>query len=130
MIQLLRSYRRSRIIAAYIRQLGPALLKRYGLLDQYTVRQIEATARQLGIAMDCLPYAIALYRSEESENTRAIYALSQSCLDALRREIADAYFGGDMQYSTMQAIKLGQDYGWKGGMHTNWMQNIYGKTGF
>ena len=76
MIQLLRSYRRSRIIAAYIRQLGPALLRRYGPLDQYTVRQIEVTARQLGIALDCLPYAVALYRSEESENTRAIYALS------------------------------------------------------
>ena len=80
--------------------------------------------------MDCLPYAIALYRSEESENTRAIYALSQQCLDALRREIADAYFAGDVQYSAMQVIKLGQGYEWKGGMHTNWMQNIYGKTGF
>ncbi|MCK5874921.1 MAG: hypothetical protein KAG82_09550 [Alcanivoracaceae bacterium] len=130
MIHLLRSYRRSRIIAAYIRQIGPALLKRYGTMDQYAVRQIEATARQLGISLDCLPYAIALYRREESENTRTLYALSQPCLDALRKEIAEAYFAGDADYSAMQAIALGQAYPWKGGMHTNWMQNIYGKTGF
>lgn len=57
-------------------------------------------------------------------------ALSQPCLDALRKEIADAYFARDMQCSAMQAIKLGQDCAWKGGMHTNWIQNVYGKTGF
>ncbi len=83
--------------------------------DQYTVMQIETTAEVLKLSMQYIPYAIALYRHEESVNTLERHNISQEFLDILRAEIADAIYNGNTEYRANDSIKAGVPGGWKGG---------------
>ena len=111
-------------------ELGPALIKRYGSSDQYTVKQVEATIRDLKLNPDFIRYAIALYRSEESRNTLNLYSIGQSELNELRSEIAKALFPGNLKYTARDVIALNRVKGWGGGTHSNWMANKNGQSGF
>jgi hypothetical protein len=115
MFDLIRRYKLKKVFHNYLHQLGPELPRRYGMLDQYTVLQIEATAGVLKLSSQYLPYAIALYRHEESVNTIERHNISQEFLNILRAEIADAIFDGDTDFSASESIKAGSSYGWKGG---------------
>lgn len=115
MFDLIRRHKLKKAFYSYLQQLGPELPKRYGMTDQYTVMQIEATASALKLNMQYLPYAIALYRHEESVNTRERYNISQAFLDVLRAEIAEAIFNGNTEFRAADAIKISMPNGWKGG---------------
>ena len=130
MLSVIEKYKLNRAVESYINELGPALVKRYGGCDQYTVMQVEKTARSLNLGMQYISYAIALYRKDESVNTIDLYRIDQGFLDMLREEIAAAYFGGDIAFSAMSVVDLGRPRGWGGGVHRNWIANIHGKTGF
>ena len=130
MLSFIHRFKLNRAVESYIKELGPALVKRYGACDQYTVMQVEKTARSLNLSTQYISYAIALYRKDESVNTVGLYQIDQDFLDALREEIAAAYFGGDRSYSAMTVVDLGRPRGWGGGGHRNWLANMHGKTGF
>ena len=114
----------------YVLKLGPALIKCYGSSDQYTVKQVETTVRDLKLNPDFIRYAIALYRFEESKNTLNLYSIGQSELDCLRSEIAHSLFSGNLKFTASDVIAVGKSKGWSGGVHTNWMANKNGQTGF
>lgn len=121
MIDFIRNYRLNCAVNSYINELGPCLLKRYGAAEQYTVMQIKKTAKQLKLNEGCLPYAIALFRQDESKNTISLYRINQDFLDILRAEIAGAFFDGNTGYDARDVLRLGKPKGWKGGRPNGWV---------
>jgi len=115
MFDVFKKYDLKQAISGYLRKLGPALLKRYGSTDQYTVKQVEKTIRALGLEQQYIPYAIAMYRHDQSVNTLSLYRIDQDFLDILREEIADFLFGGSTIYDARDVIKLNKKYAWRGG---------------
>lgn len=115
MLDYLRRYRKNRAIKSYIHDLAPALFRRYGAREQYTVLQIKKTARQLGLDRRYLAYAVALYRHEASENSISLFRIGQAFLEMLRGEIAEALFEGDMNYRPADVLELTRPIPWGGG---------------
>ncbi len=112
----------------YIHVLGPALVQRYGPQDQFTVLQVQATARDLKLDLRFIAYAVALYRRDASVNTVTLLRVDQAFLDALRVEVADALFAGDTGYSAQAVLGLSKRAGWQGGAPPDWMENNRGRT--
>ena len=115
MFDMFRTYSLKDAVTDYVQKLGPVLLKRYGGADQYTVKQIEKTAKSLALEKRYIPYAIALYRHDASVNTLSLYRIDQGFLDVLREEMADFLFHGSSAYDARDVIKLNNKYAWKGG---------------
>jgi len=123
MLNFIKRYKIKKAFQSYLYKLGPALPGRFGMLDQYTVLQIESTAEILKLNMQYIPYAIALYRHEESVNTLERHNLSQEFLNVLRIEVADAIFNGNTEYRAGDSIKVGMAGGWKGGRPNGYVTN-------
>ena len=121
MINYIKQLKLRRAFDDYLSKLGPTLNRRYGVSDQYTVMQVEKTAAHLKLNMSYIPYAIALYRHEESKNTINLYRIDQDFLNILRNEIANAIFDGDLSYTAQDAIRLGSPKGWRGGRPNGWV---------
>ena len=119
MFDMFRTYTLRDAVTDYVQKLGPALLKRYGGADQYTVKQIEKTVRSLGLEKKYTPYAIALYRHDASVNTLSLYRIDQGFLDVLRDEVADFLFYGSDVYDARDVMKLNKKWAWKGGRDNN-----------
>lgn len=117
-------------IKQYVSVLGPALIKRYGTSEQYTVKQITKTVQALKLNNQYMSYAISLYRHEESENTINLYNIDQSTLNDVRSAISKMLFDGDMRYRSNDVVQLLKRNQWKGGSHGDWMANKRGQTGF
>ncbi len=128
MRRLLRNFRLNRTINQYVRVLAPALAKRYGMADQYTVLQIQKTAQDLRLPMRYMQYAVALFRHVESANTLAYYKVCQEELDCLRGQVADGFFNGNRNYRARDVIRLATPRGWRGGNSPDWYANYWGKT--
>lgn len=128
MIEYLRKRKLRKAFKSYIHELGPALVKRYGPQDQFTVMQVQATVEHLKLDTRFIAYAVALYRHEESENTINILGVNQDFLDKLRSEIANSIFDGNVRYSSKQVLDLSRRIGWQGGAPPNWMANKHGRT--
>ncbi len=108
--------------------LGPALVDRYGALDQYTVMQIQATAEKLKLGTRYLAYAVALYRYDESENTINILRVDQAFLDQLREEIAASWFDGDLDYRSEDVLRLSKTTTTKFAIAPDWRVQGRGHT--
>lgn len=128
MFEYLRKRKLQKAFRRYIHELGPALSKRYGMHDQFTVMQVQATAEQLNIETQYIAYAVALYRHEESENTINLLGVDQDFLNQLRTEIACSIFDGNVKYSSKDVLGLSRKIGWQGGAPPNWMANNRGQT--
>ncbi|VAW72670.1 hypothetical protein MNBD_GAMMA10-2536 [hydrothermal vent metagenome] len=118
MINFLNTFLRNRIIDKYIFELAPLLVKRYGALDQYTVPQLEKTAQSCRLSTQYIPYAIAIYRHEESNRTKKLYRINQQFLNILRAEISDSYFDG-YDYRAKDIIYLATPKGSQGNSTTD-----------
>lgn len=112
----------------YIHELGPALSNRYGLREQFTVMQVQATVEYLGLEDRFIAYAVALYRYEESDNTINLLGVDQLFLDQLRLEIAKSIFDGNERYNASDVLGLSKKTTWRGGAPPNWMANRNGQT--
>lgn len=121
MLSFLQHYRLRKTFNSYVMKLGPALVKRYGAKNQYSVMQIKKTAQHLTLDIQYLAYAIALFRHEESVNTLNIYRIDQAFLNILRREIADALFDGNTRYSSKDVLRAAKPRGWHGGKPNSWV---------
>ncbi len=128
MIEFWRRRRLRKAFNSYVQQLGPSLVRRYGPQDQFTVLQGQATVRDLKLDQRFLAYAVALYRHEVSEHTINVLKVDQAFLDALRREVADSLFAGDVTYSAQAVLGLSKRAGWLGGPAPDWIENQRGRT--
>ena len=128
MIEYFRRRRLRKAFVDYVFVLGPSLMERYGSYDQYTVKQILATAETLKLNTRYIAYAVALFRREQSENTVKLLGVNQGFLDDLRSEIANSEFDGNINYSTKDVIELSKKAGWHGGPAPEWMANKVGQT--
>ena len=128
MFGLFRQYKLRKTIQAYVREIGPYLLKNYGGSGQYTVMQIQAAIKVLKLNADYMPYAIALYRHEESINTVKRVWLNQVALDEIRLTIAQLLFDGNTRYRVEHVLELCKDRGWQGGQSPSWGANKSGRT--
>jgi hypothetical protein len=128
MLDYLRRYRLNRAIKSYVFDLAPALNRRYGMREQYSVLQIKKTARHLGLEPQYLAYAVALYRHEASENSISLFRIGPDFLQMLRREIADGCFHGDTSYRPKDVLRLTEPVRWGGTESPNWLANYFGHT--
>lgn len=128
MLKYLHKRRLRKAFKRYLYELGPALMKRYGSHDQFTVKQVQATAKELKLDTRFISYAVALYRQDESENTIKLLNVNQDFLDLLREEIAASFFDGNIKYTTRDVLGLSKKLGWRGGPPPNWMANKQGST--
>lgn len=126
-MRILNRYMKKRAIKKYIFVMTPALANGYGVLDEYTVLQLEQATRICRLSAQYLPYAIALFRKKESENTVKLYRIDQSFLDILRKEISDWFFDG-YPYKTKDVIRLAKSNKWRGGVNTDSLSNITGRN--
>ncbi|MEJ1337240.1 MAG: DUF6559 family protein [Candidatus Sedimenticola sp. (ex Thyasira tokunagai)] len=125
-MNILNEFLKKRIISKYIFEMAPVLVKGFGPQDQFTVPQIETAARKCDISMQYIPYAIALYRHEESNRTVKLYHINQAFLELLRSEISEWFFEG-YDYRSKDVIKLAKPRVWRGG-HIRSMANRFGRT--
>ena len=107
-------YIKKRAVRKYIYEMAPALVKGYGPQDQFTVPQIEAAAKKCRLNMQFIPYAIALYRHEESNRTLRLYRLNQEFINILRREISEWFFDG-YDFRTKDVFRMAKPRAWRGG---------------
>jgi hypothetical protein len=107
--------------------MAPALIYRYGALDEYTVLQLEKTTQACRLSDQYLPYAIAMFRKTESENTLKLYRIDQSFLDILRAEISIWFFNG-YPYKTKDVMNLSRLKAWRGGCNTDSLSNNFGQS--
>jgi hypothetical protein len=128
MIEFLRRYQLRKAFRSYIHELGPALGKRYGVSDQYTLLQIKLTVRHLKLSVRYLRYAVALYRHEQSQDCVDLLGIDQPLLEHLRGEVAEALFHGNIQYRATHVLAMGKQAGWKGGPPPDWRANRMGMT--
>ena len=126
-MEILNRYLKKRIVKKYIYIMAPALVHRYGALDEYTVRQLEKTTEACRLSVQYLPYAIAMFRRTESENTLKLYRIDQSFLDILRKEVSTWFFDGH-SYNTRDVINLARSRVWSGGYNTDSLSNSFGKN--
>ncbi|MES9924712.1 MAG: DUF6559 family protein [Candidatus Thiodiazotropha endolucinida] len=89
------------------------------LFNRFTVPQIEQAAKKVGISLQYIPYAIALYRHEESNRSIKLYRIDQQFLEILRTEIAKWFFDG-YEYRTRDVLKLAKPRAWRGGIFKTW----------
>jgi len=113
-MKIINDFLKKRVINTYIYKMTPKLVKNYGPLDQFTVPQIERVAKECKLSMRYIPYAIALYRHEESNRTKNLYRIDQWFLDILKKEISMWFFEG-YKYKTRDVIKLSKPRVWRGG---------------
>ncbi len=118
MISFIQKFKLNNALKDYLYKLGPALVKRYGQSEQYTVMQIKKTAKSLGLNMRFIRYAVAMYRHQESENTMNFYRIDQDLLDKLRSEMSLALFGYSKKYRVQDVITHGKPMGWRGDICT------------
>lgn len=123
-----RKRRLNKAFRAYVHLLGPELAKQYGVLDQYTVKQILASANALSIDKRFIVYAVALFRRDESENTNRLLGVNQNFLNSLRQEIANSIFSGNIRFGPKDVFTLGKRIAWRGGPPPRWMANAHGYT--
>ena len=124
-MNILNKFLKKRIIKRYIYDMAPVLIRGFGPQEQFTVPQIENAARKCGISMQYIPYAIALYRREESNRTKKLYRIDQAFLDVLRDEISEWLFDG-YEYRTDDVVKLSKPKAWRGGYNTDIRSNRLG----
>jgi hypothetical protein len=127
MFGYLKNYKRNRAFRRYVAQLGPALVKRYGMAAQYTVPQIYKTLLHLKLSSRYYPYALALFRHEHTECGGGP-AVCVGTFQAIRGQIARDLFHGNLNYRAQQVVVLSSAGRWRGGASPDWMANRRGKT--
>lgn len=128
MLKIFRRHQLRKALKTYVFVLGPSLVKNYGQLDQYKVLQIQKTAQQLKLDMRYIAYAVAMYRHEESSNTRNLVDIDQIILDKLRIEIAHYLFDGNTNYRGIKVLNLSRKRFSRAVPTPSWIANRNGHT--
>ena len=97
----LTAFRKHRAIRSYLREAGPALLRRYGFCEGYSPQQVLATVSAARLSQKHVAYACALFTPKLEFvawvlTTGAVTSKAQAfeLYRALRAELAEEYNGG------------------------------------
>ncbi len=93
-------------VKKYMNKLNPLLKKRYGVSEFYSAGQIERTIIECGFSKKYLPYAFAIFLSEDDFMRSVAERYPGMNPKNIRKYIAKRYFGGDLDYSYRDAVKL------------------------
>ena len=86
-------------LRSYRKQLGPALVRRYGREKSYTVNQVRVTAETLGMNMDFVCYALAEYCAQDAFDAHHAAAGEHCDWTGMRQEI-EASWGVGHHHAT------------------------------
>lgn len=109
--------RKRKAIHNYFTKVSPLLASRYGLSEYYSEGQVKTTVGVAKVSKRFIDYALAMY-TQPSER-----------FSEQRVEVA-TLFDISPEYTAVTLIKLALPVGWKGGVHTNWIANKNGQSGF
>jgi hypothetical protein len=89
-------------VKAYIRDLGPALQKKYGRKPHYTPNQVRETALAGSMSIDYMCWAYLLYCSQPAFNS--IHSAAGEVCDylAMREVVAGTFFGGNIGFDAVE----------------------------
>ena len=115
-----RSFGKRRAIRSYARQLPRLLVRDYGHSRSYTPLQVRRTVERSGLSVAHSCYAIAMF-SDRDGFDHFHHAVGEQCdYTAMRAEIADCQFHGNLAFTTTDVFSLyadpGVDFG-QGGSH-------------
>ncbi|NOH22309.1 DUF6559 family protein [Vibrio europaeus] len=122
---IFRTFFKRRALRKMIAQMTPALIKGYGSRDFYSAGQVLQAAISVGTSKRYFHYNLALFCNELTSEQSDKFELSQSQLDALRKELSHKIFAG-AEYTAMDVLKLASPSSWKGGSIEDSMANHYG----
>ncbi len=99
MLGILRTIRKRHAIRRYMAVLPAQLRKDFGHRGPYTPGQVESAIVRSGrVSSAFLPYAIAIFCDAEVLKTLKLEGFEDHNLGALRSEVADRYFDGDVSF--------------------------------
>lgn len=89
-------------VKAYIRDLGPALQKKYGRSPNYSPQQVRETALASALSIDYMCWAFLLYCSQPA--FQSIHSAAGEICDytAMREVVAGTFFGGNMAFDAVE----------------------------
>ena len=97
-------WKKNRILKRFVFSLPKDLNRRYGSKDYYSIGQLLSTIEDEGYSANFIGYAQVLVLSEED----AIVEIGdQSVYEAIRIELAETYFGGDIEFVAKPISKRG-----------------------
>ena len=100
-----------RAIKLYLKRLSGALRDDYGHVGPYTPAQVEATLRRRRFPLGQAAYALAIFCDGGDPQLLIELQKQSKSLAALRKEVADAHFGGDYGFSPSDVSSYSADYG-------------------
>jgi hypothetical protein len=89
-------------VKAYIRDLGPALQKKYGRKPHYTPEQVRETALVGALSIDYMCWAYLLYCSQPVFHSIHSAAGEVCDYSAMREVVAGTFFGGNMGFDAVE----------------------------
>lgn len=114
---LLRSYRKRRTIKSYLTRIGPLLAKRYGKAERYTPKQVEETAREAGLPMHDLCYALSVYCNRDAFDAYHAESGEDCNYWQMRAEVAEHYFHGNVAFTPQDVSEVTASHSHSGGNH-------------
>jgi uncharacterized membrane protein YgcG len=103
-------YRKRRAIKQYIHKLGPILGRRFGRKPYYSPEEVRRGRCDTIAPTDYLCYAYAIYCSEPDFAQHHCQAGNQCNYYALRAEIADTHFSGDLSFDANTAMDIAAEF--------------------
>jgi hypothetical protein len=94
-------------LKAYVKKLGPLLVKRYGKSDTYTLGQILTTVGVAGLNKNYLFYGYAMFCSKESFDEKAKEINKNVDIESLRLELDEKFFEGNADLSSNDLFAAG-----------------------
>ncbi len=112
MLGILRTIRKRHAIRRYMAVLPAQLRKDFGHRGPYTPGQVESAIVRSGrVSSAFLPYAIAIFCDAEVLKTLKLEGFEDHNLGALRSEVADRYFDGDVSFEARDVGRLFGEHG-------------------
>jgi len=89
-------------VKTYIRDLGPALQKKYGKKPNYTPEQVRETTLATALSVDYMCWAFLLYCSQPAFHSIHSAAGEVCDYSAMREVVAGTFFGGNPAFDAIE----------------------------
>lgn len=113
--RIVRWFRRRSDLRSYRHRLRPALVERYGRVPSYTPAQVRTTAQLLGLSMDSICFALAMFCDRESFDADHAERGEACDFDAMLHAVRE--FGADFVWSDALVIESTSGHEHSGAHH-------------
>ncbi|MES9992797.1 MAG: DUF6559 family protein [Candidatus Thiodiazotropha sp.] len=110
-MELIANIQRNRAIKSYIRKLPLLLAKDYGKSKTYTPLQVKSTIQRSGLSVSDACYGIAMFSNREAFEQYHKETGENCDYDAMRSEIAELHFQGNVCFEVSDIASVSSDYG-------------------